>query len=169
MGTEMIRLLTPPNPYGYSLSFMTELLRRSSSKTIIPSSIDQRVEANLSGKKCFSHKDLEIANDAETEISDIDVELNKERHSSLSVAMGGASKAARRGQIVQAQAEKSDSAKKIQKIVRGKQGRKKAHAILQFKENKKANNGRSEGGKKKKKKKRGGGRRKKKKKKKKKK
>ena len=63
--------------------------------------------------------------------------------------MGGASKAARRSQIVQAQAEKSDSAKKIQKIVRGKQGRKKAHAIPQFKENKKANNGRSEGGKKK--------------------
>lgn len=147
--TEMIRLLTPPNPYGYSLSFMTELLRRSSSKTIIPSSIDQRVEANLSGKKRLSPKDLEIANDAETEISDIDVELNKERHSSLSVAIGGASKTARRGQIVQAQPEKSDSAKKIQKIVRGKQGRKKAHATLQLRENKKANNGRSEGGRKK--------------------
>lgn len=135
---EMIRLLTPPNPYGYGLSFMTALLRRSSSKSIIPTTIDKRVQVNLSSKKRFNPRDLEIiANDDGTEVSDIDIDLSKERHGhvfySAAAMRNSTSKALHRGQIQEARPEKSDSAKQIQKIVRGKQGRNKARVIQQKK------------------------------------
>ena len=125
--TKMIEYMTPPNSYGYSLSFMTELLRRSSNRSSIPTSIDKRVDSNLSGKKRFSPGDLNDF-DSDTDISDIDVEIRKEHQDSRpkNYSKGAGTK---RGQVMNCHPERSDSAKRIQKIVRGKQGRDKATAI----------------------------------------
>merc|ERR1711907_64584 len=110
--------------------------RRFSSKISIPESIELRVEANLSGIKYSSPGVFYNIKDDDTEVVDIEVDFHEDDPGVFSAGAlsltNATNKFVRRGQIIESHPEKSDSAKKIQKIVRGKLGRKKAQTVAQL-------------------------------------